>query len=166
MLAPLASAHSRGASPCPRGAAVSADKLLSRLDAVHQVGHGRWRARCPAHDGKNRDVLSVGETSDGTVLLKCFHGCSAAEVVAAVGLELADLFPPSEWQQTGTHQARPRRPRVDWPAAIVACERDLLLVKIALTRIAKGERVADADAVACQAAASRVYAMIQEARNG
>ena len=49
-----------------------ADTLLSRLDVVRQVGAGRWRARCPAHDGKNRDVLSIGEASDGTVLIKCF----------------------------------------------------------------------------------------------
>jgi hypothetical protein len=145
---------------------VSADKLLSRLDGVHQVAHGRWRARCPAHDGKNRDVLSIGETTDGTVLLKCFHGCSAAEVVAAVGLDLADLFPASDWQATGAHAARPRRPRVDWPALILAAERDLLLCKIALHKIAIGRPIADIDAAACQAAATRVYQTIQEARNG
>ena len=145
---------------------MSADKLLSRLDGVHQVAHGRWRARCPAHDGKNRDVLSIGETNDGTVLIKCFHGCTAAEVVAAVGLELHDLFPPSEWQTTGEHAARPRRPRVDWPALILAAERDLLLCKIALHKIATGKPIADIDAAACGAAATRVYQAIQEARNG
>lgn len=145
---------------------MSVDKLLSRLDGVHQVAHGRWRARCPAHDGKNRDVLSIGETSDGTVLLKCFHGCTAAEVVATVGLELHDLFPPSDWQQTGAHHARPRRPRVDWPAVILAAERDLLLCKIALHKVSTREPVDDVDATACQAAASRVLVLIQEARNG
>lgn len=145
---------------------MSADKLLSRLDGVHQVGHGRWRARCPAHDGKNRDVLSVGETADGTVLLKCFHGCTAAEVVAAVCLELHDLFPPSEWITSGVHHARPRRPRVDWPAAILAVERDLLLCKIVLHKVSTQQAIADDDAAACQAAATRVYGLIQEARNG
>jgi hypothetical protein len=145
---------------------MSVDKLLSRLDGVHQVAHGRWRARCPAHDGKNRDVLSVGETNDGTVLLKCFHGCTAAEVVKAVGLELHDLFPASEWMTTGVHHARPRRPRVDWPAAILACERDLLLCKIVLHKVASRSPIDDVDATACQSAATRVYGLIQEARNG
>jgi hypothetical protein len=145
---------------------MTAELLLDKLDGVHQVARGRWRARCPAHDGKNRDVLSIGEASDGTILIKCFHGCPAADVVGAVGLKLADLFPRAEWLTTGGHQARPRRPRVDWPALIAACERDLLLVKIMLTAIGRRELIADVDATLCHAAASRVYALIQEARDG
>ncbi len=146
---------------------MTAEAILSRLDAVRQVGAGRWRARCPAHDGKNRNVLSIGETSDGTVLLKCFCGCTVAQVVSAVGLEFADLFPRIDWQTTGKHHTRPaRRPRADWPALIGACERDLLLVKIVLAGIARGESIDDADVLACQAAATRVYTAIQDARDG
>jgi hypothetical protein len=145
---------------------MTVDALLSRLEAVRPVSNGRWRARCPAHDGRNRDVLSIGETSDGTLLVKCFAGCSAADVVAALGMELHDLFPRVDWQSSGEHQRRPRRPRVDWPAAILACERDLLLVKIVLAQIARRESVNDIDAAACQAAATRVYLLVQEARNG
>ena len=159
--------------------------LLLRLDAVRQVGAGRWRARCPAHDGKNANVLSIGEGSDGTVLVKCFHGCSTSEVVGAVGLELADLFPKIEWQRTGTHAAvgrhlkkyavdeanHPhmsafRRPRVDWPALFVAMERELILVKIMVAAVGRREPINDTDAAACHVAATRVYTLIQEARNG
>jgi hypothetical protein len=112
-------------------------------------------------------VLSIAETTDGVVLLKCFYGCTAAQVVGAVGLELHDLFPRVEWQTSGTHCARPaRRPRVDWPALILACERDLLLVKIVLCQLARRDPVSDVDARACQAAAIRVYALIAEARDG
>ena len=145
---------------------MTVDALLSKLEGVKQVAHGRWRARCPAHDGKNVNVLSIGETTDGTVLLKCFAGCTVTDVVGAVGLNLADLFPRIEWQSTGTHHARPRRPRPDWPALIVACERDLLLVKIILETAGRRERINDTDATACQAGATRVYTLIQEARNG
>jgi hypothetical protein len=43
------------------------------------------------------------------VLLKCFSGCKAEEVVAALGLSLADLFPPETRQpkpakSTTSHQ--------------------------------------------------------------
>ena len=145
---------------------MTADALLHRLDAVRQVGPGRWRARCPAHDSTNRDVLSIAECGDGTTLVKCFYGCSASDVVGAVGLELADLFPRVEWQTTGTHHVRPRRPRVDWPVLIAACERDLLLVKIVLSAIGRRESINDTDAAACQTAATRVYTLIQEARDG
>ena len=37
--------------------------------------------------------LSITEVGDGSVLLKCHAGCTAAEVMEAVGLELQDLFP-------------------------------------------------------------------------
>lgn len=145
---------------------MTVDVLLPRLPGVRQVAAGRWRAPCVACGGGNPSALSIGETSDGTVLVKCFKGCSAAEVVAAVGLELHDLFPRADWQQTGKHYARPRRPRVDWPAMVAVCERDLLLVKIVLAMIGGGERLADADATACNAAATRVFLLVQEARCG
>jgi len=68
--------------------------VLSRLDQPREVAPGRWRARCPAHDGKNRSTLSITQRDDGAVLLHCFAECDAAAVVQAMGLDIADLFPP------------------------------------------------------------------------
>jgi hypothetical protein len=142
------------------------DQLLDRLDGVHIVAHGRWRARCPAHDGANRDVLSIAETGDGTVLVKCFHGCSVTDVVRAVGLELHDLFPALNWRAHGHHVRPVRRPRVDWAALVKAAEVDLLIVKLMLEEIARGELPNEQDRATAGAAATRLYAFIQEARNG
>lgn len=72
---------------------MTAEVLLSRLEQVKQTGQDRWVACCPAHADRHPS-LNVRETPDGTVLIKCFTGCGAADVVAAVGLELSDLFPP------------------------------------------------------------------------
>ena len=69
-----------------------AAKLLSRLDKVKETGRGQWLARCPAHDDGSPS-LSVRETDDGTVLLHCFAQCPAGDVLAAVGMELGELFP-------------------------------------------------------------------------
>ena len=74
---------------------MSADVLLSLLDKVRSRGPGQWSARCPAHDDDGPS-LSIKETPDGVVLVRCFAGCSVDEVVGAVGLDLADLFPPRE----------------------------------------------------------------------
>ena len=145
---------------------MTAESLLSRLVGVRQVGPTRWRARCPAHDTKNASVLSIGETNDGTVLVRCFAGCSASDVVGALGLELHDLFPRADWQTTGMHHSRPKCPRVDWPALIVSCERDLLLVKVVLAAIAQHDLIDESDATACQSAATRIFTLIQGARNG
>lgn len=73
----------------------SSEELLSRLEGVRSRGAGQWSARCPAHDDRSPS-LSVRETSDGRLLLHCFGGCPIDEVVGAVGLELASLFPRSE----------------------------------------------------------------------
>lgn len=70
-----------------------AEKLLDRLDGVRKTGAGRWRARCPAHDGKGQ-TLSIAEGDSGAVIVHCFAGCEVRAVVEAVGLTLTDLFPP------------------------------------------------------------------------
>ena len=51
-----------------------------------------FSARCPAHEDGTAS-LSVSEGADGKVLLKCFAGCEVADVVAALGLAMKDLFP-------------------------------------------------------------------------
>jgi len=68
-----------------------AERLISRLDKVKSTGNGKWVACCPAHEDKTPS-LSVTEISD-RVLIKCWTGCSASEIVEAVGLTLSDLFP-------------------------------------------------------------------------
>jgi hypothetical protein len=69
-----------------------ADKLLPRLAKVRQVKPGQWQALCPAHDDKSPS-MRIKEAEDGTLLVKCWTGCSAEAICAAAGLELRDLFP-------------------------------------------------------------------------
>jgi hypothetical protein len=65
--------------------------LLNRLDKV-KGKKGRWIACCPAHADKSPS-LAITQLDDGRILLKCFAGCSAYEVVSAVGMDMTDLFP-------------------------------------------------------------------------
>lgn len=71
---------------------MTAETLLSRLEKVKATGKDRWVARCPAHQDKSPS-LTVREIEDGRVLLHCFTGCAAGDVLAAVGLEFSDLYP-------------------------------------------------------------------------
>lgn len=75
------------------------DTILQLLDKVKKTGKG-YQARCPAHEDKGPS-LSLREGDDGRVLLHCHAGCPTADVVAAMGLTMADLFPASD---------KPRRP--------------------------------------------------------
>lgn len=67
-------------------------KLLDRLRKVKPNGPGKWLACCPAHEDRSPS-LAIRVTDDARVLVHCFAGCGAADVIAAVGLEFTDLFP-------------------------------------------------------------------------
>lgn len=71
------------------------ENTLSRLEKVKQRQPGQHSACCPAH-ADNGPSLSIRETPDGAVLLHCFAGCEVRDVVAAMGLELHEMFPPRD----------------------------------------------------------------------
>src|ERR1039457_2660207 len=66
-------------------------QVLDLLEGV-RPGTDGYTALCPAH-GDTRSSLSIGEGDDGRVLLKCFAGCETQEIVDALDLDMADLFP-------------------------------------------------------------------------
>ncbi len=87
------------------------DDFLSRLDGVRPTARGHL-ALCPAHADKHPS-LSVAEGDDGRILIQCFAGCTAKEILAVMGLTFADLWPDR------APRRRPRRPihkpwRYDW----------------------------------------------------
>lgn len=69
-----------------------ADKLLSRLQRIKRTGAGRWIASCPTREDRHPS-LAIRELDDGRVLLHDFGGDDVASILAAVGLDLCDLFP-------------------------------------------------------------------------
>lgn len=77
--------------------------ILAKLANVRHGSKG-WTARCPGHDDRENS-LSVGSGTDDRVLLKCFAGCSAEEIMAALGLTVADLFPDCNGLQWNTRRS-------------------------------------------------------------
>jgi len=68
-----------------------------------------FRARCPGHDGENRDSLHVGIGADGRAVLYCFaRGCEVETITAALGLSVQDLFPDGH-QRGRRYPSRPIR---------------------------------------------------------
>jgi hypothetical protein len=80
--------------------------LINRLHHARQIRQDRWIAKCPAHDDRSPS-LSISETSDGTVLIRCWAGCGAEDIVNAVGLRLGDLF-PRQFTSIRTHSHKNR----------------------------------------------------------
>jgi hypothetical protein len=68
------------------------ERVLDRLRSKPRRSGRGWTARCPAHEDRTPS-LSITETADGKVLVKCWAGCSTESVLAALGLRWSDLFP-------------------------------------------------------------------------
>lgn len=76
------------------------EEFLSRLEGVQGGSDAtRWTAKCPAHDD-GQNSLGIHVTPQGKILLKCYAGCSTADIVAAMGLKMSDLF-ADDWKATG-----------------------------------------------------------------
>lgn len=130
---------------------MSAAKLIDRLDGVRATGPGRWIAKCPAHEDRSPS-LSVRELEDGTVLVKDFGGCGAADVVAAVGLELRDLFP----ERPIDHRRKPSRAWLDARDVLSCIAIEAEVLAIAASDLAEGHTFTPADADRIAQAAGRV----------
>jgi len=117
------------------------DGLLSKLDRVRETSPGKWRARCPSHEGKSL-TLSIAEGDSGAALIYCFAGCGATEVLAAVGLQLSDLYPEdslicSRWYD--------RTPRKDYAARLHQLAHSVSVVQVAAEHIVQGKALSGED---------------------
>lgn len=139
---------------------MSIDVLLSRLQSVRDCGDGRWTAKCCSglHDDRSPS-LSVREIPDGTILVKCFAGCSAAEIVAGAGLTLSDLFPHRK-----DHRYGPIRQRGRWnPRDMLALVfREATVVLIAAKDIRDGLKLSDEDHQRLVQAYGRISVLVEE----
>ena len=86
--------------------------VLERL-ANYERRNGYYMAGCPAHED-TKASLSVSEGDDGRALLKCFAGCENGDVVAALDLEMRDLFPPSANVHRNGHSKTGGKPTATW----------------------------------------------------
>lgn len=136
---------------------MSADILLQHLQKVKPTKKpNSWMAACPSHEDKTAS-LSIRELDDGRVLVHCFAECSVHDVVAAVGLELSDLFPERE---DGKHFVKgERRP---FPAADVlrAIAFESTLVLVAAADLLAGRPFTDTDRTRLTLACARIQAAL------
>lgn len=135
---------------------MSADVLLQRLDGVQRQGKG-WRAKCPSCGGASRK-LSISEADEGRVLLHCFGGCSAADVVQAAGLQLVDLFPERLTADTPDDRRKRRRAAREsqWGAALDTLALETRIVALAAAAMVEGNPLSAEDRDRLARAALRI----------
>lgn len=125
---------------------MTASPLLPLLKRVKPVGPGRYAASCPtsAHRRGDRSRgLAITELSDGRTLIRCHMGCPTADVLEAIGVNWAALFPDPPLDPTAP--AKPeRRPFV--PAqAFEAIRHEVMVAWIIATDMHDKKSVSAAD---------------------
>ncbi|QEE25707.1 hypothetical protein CS053_15245 [Rhodanobacter glycinis] len=142
----------------PQSIASPSTLLLARLKGVIKTGKG-WRARCP-HCGGKGHKLSIAEGDNGTLLVTCFSCHDTAAVLAAVGLQVGDLFArkdlrsmsPAERSQLRQAALLPR-----WRAATEVLSHEATVLLIAANRMGDGEALDDAELTRLRVAALKVF---------
>jgi hypothetical protein len=132
---------------------MSAVEIIGRLDGVKNTGHGRWIARCPAHNDR-RPSLGVREADDGRVLLYCRAGCETSAILDSIGATWADLFLPRSRTDS---PARRRREHLVHPAdALSLLSHEVSIVVLLSGDMARGLCISEADRARLIVAASRI----------
>ncbi len=129
------------------------DNVLAQLPKAKQRQPSQWSACCPAHPDKGPS-LSVRETPEGAVLIHCFAGCSVEAVVAALGLEMSDLFPPR--QLSGNEPKRISR-LLTAGQALELLDQEAMLVAVAAANVLHGEVLNQIDLTRILQAAGRIH---------
>ena len=129
---------------------MTAATLLRNLEEVRETAPGQWLARCPAHEDR-RPRLSIRELDDCTLLIKCFAGCAAPDIVAAVGLELRDLFPARL-----NHHRAPTRSRIPASDVLNAINHEAYVVDVVASDLIEHREIDEATWQRLALAVSRI----------
>jgi|MudIll2142460700_1097286.scaffolds.fasta_scaffold150575_2 hypothetical protein len=114
-------------------------------------------ARCPSHHDK-APSLSIRRFDDDAISVKCFSGCSTAEILAAVGLNPSDLFPQNELPQDYPFQ-RSRPQSIPYREILTNLREDLLALSIGFGELKQGSLLTLEDLERLDEAALRCYAI-------
>ena len=134
------------------------DTLLSKLDKVRNTGSGKWLACCPAHNDKSPS-LSIKQTDEGKILIHCFSGCSVSDIVAAVGMDLADLMPVRV-----TYKKGKKPPKFNKNELFDRVVFDSIILSLAVNQLLSGEPLSIDDLAQVMKAKNTIDDLAREVR--
>jgi hypothetical protein len=138
---------------------MSLETILSRLTKV-KGRNNSYTACCPAHNDRNPS-LAIRETEDGRILLKCFSGCSAEEILSAISLDMDQLFP----ERLPNHRYQPEKPRFYSSDLMKLLEFEALVVAVAANQLSKNEPLSETDMNRMKVAHNRIMEVIENVKN-
>jgi len=115
------------------------NNLLGRLTRVKSSGRDSWMACCPAHDDKSPSLKI--DLKNGRILLKCWSGCSAEDVLGAVGMDFPDIMP----DQPTHHRAKGTKPTLYATDALRILKVESMIITMCASDIKHKRPIADDD---------------------
>lgn len=112
--------------------------FLSYFEKSYRSGKDEYQCLCPAHQDKTAS-LSIKNLPDERILIHCFAGCAANDILEAVGLTFEDIVP----KRLGDFKpvSKPFNPY----AVLKAISNETLLVALAGLEIANGKTLPQED---------------------
>ena len=134
------------------------DKFLALVDHK-RTGPDHGLFRVPTRSDRNMSG-TWRELDDGRLLLHDFGGDSVHEVLAAVGLDISDLFPP---RPAGYQGGKPERRPFPATDALRAVAFEALVVCAAAAALATGEPLSAVDHERLMQAGERIQSALSGA---
>lgn len=118
------------------------EEIAQRLNAK-PTRHKKqeWTACCPAHEDKSPS-LHLKLATNGNILIHCFAGCSIADICAAIGLDLSDLFPEAIRYVPKSER---NKAYVSGDAMLEILYREATIIHAAASAMYHGEELSDLD---------------------
>jgi hypothetical protein len=112
--------------------------FLSYFEKSYRSGKDEYQCLCPAHQDKTAS-LSIKNLPDERILIHCFAGCAANDILEAVGLTFDDIVP----KRLGDFKpvSKPFNPY----AVLKAISNETLLVALAGLEVANGKTLPQED---------------------
>jgi hypothetical protein len=112
--------------------------FLSYFEKSYRSGKDEYQCLCPAHNDKTAS-LSIKNLPDERILIHCFAGCAANDILGAVGLTFDDIVP----KRLGDFKpvSKPFNPY----AVLKAISNETLLVALAGLEVANGKTLTQED---------------------
>ena len=109
-------------------------EFIGHFEKSYKSGKDEYQCICPAHDDRTAS-LGVKEMPDGRILINCFAGCAANDILGAVGLTFDDIVP----QRIGDFKpvSKPFNPY----SVSKSISNETLLVALAAIDIANGKKL-------------------------
>ena len=112
--------------------------FLGYFEKSYRSGKDEYQCLCPAHNDRTAS-LSIKNLSDGRILINCFAGCAANDIMEAVGLTFDDIVP----KRLGDFKpvSKPFNPY----AVLKAISNETLLVALAGLELSNGKTLPQED---------------------